>query len=156
MQFPQVTGANLDRRRVDIPEGFEGELNIVLIAFQRWHQRVVDTWIPAVRALEAEFPGVRYYEFPVIRQMNLMSRIFINEGMRAGIPDPVSRERTITLYVDKAAFMDSLALPHDGEVYVLVVGRDGEVYWRSKGIFDPDKGAALQSALHELLVPVPA
>jgi len=29
--------------------------------------------------------------------------MFLNEGMRAGIPNPKTRERTITLYVDKAA-----------------------------------------------------
>lgn len=31
MQFPSVTGSNLQRRKLDLPESFEGALNLVLI-----------------------------------------------------------------------------------------------------------------------------
>jgi hypothetical protein len=41
---------------------------------------------------------------PTIRALNAFSKFFINEGMRAGIPNPKSRERTITLYLEKDDF----------------------------------------------------
>jgi hypothetical protein len=147
MQFPSVTGSNLQRRKLDLPEGFEGELNLVLIAFQQWHQSQVDTWIPLARQLEEAHPALRYYELPTIQRLNALARTFINEGMRAGIPDPVSRERTITLYVDKTAFKQALQLPREDDIYVLLLDREGRVLWRAEGILTQEKGESLAAAV---------
>jgi len=148
MQFPVVTSANLSRRKLTLPADFEGDLNVVIIAFQRWHQRVVDTWIPLAEQLEQAYEGVRYYELPVIQRINVLGRTFINEGMRAGIPNPKARARTITLYVDKAAFRQALELPHEEDIYVLLVDRQGNVLWRTEGEFTPEKGESLATTVH--------
>jgi hypothetical protein len=147
MLFPKVSGSNLDRVHFSLPQDFEGELNLLLIPFQQWQQRVVDTWIPAAQALEARHTGVRYYELPTIRRMGPLRRTFINEGMRAGIPDPVARERTITLYLDKTSFRQALELEDEDTVYALLVDRDGQVLWRSSGEYTPAKGVALEQIL---------
>jgi len=143
MQFPAVIGSNLQRRKLDLPQDFEGELNLVLIAFQQWQQTQVDTWIPFARQLEESYPAVRYYELPTIRRLNTLARTFINEGMRAGIPDLVARERTITLYLDKNAFRQALQLPHEDDIYVLLLDHQGRVLWRAEGAFTPEKGDSL-------------
>jgi hypothetical protein len=122
-----------------LPADLEGELNILLIAFQRWQQSVIDTWVPFARQLEETTEGVSYYELPVIQRMNVLARTFINEGMRAGIPDQVARERTITLYVDKLAFRQALELPSEEDIYVLLVDREGNVIWKEEGTFSPEK-----------------
>lgn len=147
MEFPVVTGANLARRQLTLPADFEGDLNVVLIAFQQWQQSSIDTWIPFVRQLEQAHEGVRYYELPVIQRLNVLARTFINEGMRAGIPDRLARARTITLYLDKIAFRRALELPHEDDIYVLLVDRQGQVLWRAEGTFTPEKGDGLAAAL---------
>ena len=147
MQFPNVSGSNLERKRLDLPDDFAGQINIVLVAFQRWQQTEVDTWIPAARQLEARYEGVRYYELPVIQRPNVLGRVFINEGMRAGIPDPVSRARTVTLYLDKPAFRQALDMPDEEHIYVLVVDRAGRVLWRERERYSEEKGAALEELL---------
>jgi hypothetical protein len=147
MQFPTVTAANLSRIERTFPADFAGELNIVFIAFEMWHQRQVDTWVPLARELEATVPGVRYYEFPVIWNMGWLRRTFINEGMRAGIPDPVARERTITLYLDKRAFRRALDMPDEKHIYALLLDGDGEVLWRERGELTDQKAAALKEAV---------
>lgn len=143
MQFPPVTGSNLQRKKLSLPEVFEGELNLVFVAFQQWHQSQVDSWIPYAQQLEDTYPRVRYYELPTIQQLNVVSRTFINEGMRAGIPDPVARERTITLYVDKTEFRQALQLASEDNIYVLLLNRQGEVLWRNEGSITPEKSDAL-------------
>jgi hypothetical protein len=145
MQFPAVTGSNLQREKLALPQDFEGEQNLVLIAFQQWQQAQVDTWLPYARQLESTHSGVRYYELPTIQRLNVLSRTFINEGMRAGIPDPVARERTITLYVDKLAFRQALQLPGEDNIYVLLLDRQGQVLWRTEGTFTPEKGDSLMA-----------
>jgi hypothetical protein len=145
--FPSVTGSNLQREKRNLPEDLEGELNLVLIAFQQWHQTQVNTWIPFARQLEETHSGVRYYELPTIQRRNVLARTFINEGMRAGIPDPVARERTITLYLDKHAFREALQLPSEDDIYVLLLDRQGRVLWRAEGAFTPEKGESLAAAV---------
>ena len=147
MRFPIVTGANLLRRKVMLPADLEGELNILLIAFQRWQQSVIDTWVPFVRQLEETNEGVSYYELPVIQRMNVLARTFINEGMRAGIPDRVARERTVTLYVDKVTFRQALELPHEDDIYILLVDRQGNALWKGEGAFTAEKGESLAEAI---------
>jgi hypothetical protein len=143
VQFPNVTGSNLQRKGFRLPQDFQGDPNLVLIAFQQWQQRLVDSWITFARQLEEGHPGLRYYELPAIQDRNIVARTFINEGMRAGIPDPVARERTITLYLDTAAFRAALHLPSEDDIYVLLVDRHGRVVWRTKGAFSEQAGTSM-------------
>jgi predicted transcriptional regulator len=92
---------------------------------------------------------VRYYELPTIERLNALARTFINEGMRAGIPDPVARERTITLYLDKNALQEALQLSGESDIYVLLLDRQGRVLWRAEGAFTPEKGASLAAVVRE-------
>lgn len=146
-RFPSVIGSNLHRQKLTLPEDFKGEQNLVLIAFQQWQQAQVDTWIPFARQLEETHPEVRYYELPTIRRLNALYRTFVNEGMRSGIPDPVARERTITLYLDKDRFRQALQLPSEDHIFVLLLDRQGTVMWRTEGAFAQDKGESLEAAV---------
>jgi hypothetical protein len=147
MQFPTVSGSNLKRRKLTLPQDLQGEQNLVLIAFQQWQQAQIDTWIPFARQLEEAYPAVRYYELPTIQRLNTLARTFINEGMRAGIPDVVARERTITLYLDKKAFREALQLPDEDNIYALLLDRQGRILWRAEGSFTPEQGESLVAVL---------
>lgn len=153
MKFPTVSGSNLQRRQLTLPQDLQGEQNLVLIAFQQWQQTQVDTWIPFARQLEEAYPAVRYYELPTIQRLNTLARTFINEGMRAGIPDPVARERTVTLYLDKMAFREALQLSGEDDIYVLLLDRHGQVLWRAEGTFTPDKGESLATVIRDRAAP---
>jgi hypothetical protein len=146
-QFPTVSGSNLQRNKLILPQDLQGEFNLVLIAFQQWQQREVDTWIPFARQLEKDHPAVRYYELPTIQRLNTLARTFINERMRAGIPDLMARERTITLYLDKKAFRQALQMPGEDDIHVLLLNRQGRGMWRAEGAFTPDKGESLAAAI---------
>ena len=105
------------------------------------------TWIPFAQDLELSIPGMVYYELPTIDRMPMLSRTFINEGMRAGIPDPKARQRTITLYIDTTKFMQAADIPNKDQVHILMVNRDGQIVWRTTGDFSEQKGAALVEAI---------
>jgi hypothetical protein len=137
--FPMVSGFNLDRQEFEFPRDFGGELNLLIIPFQQYHQTIVNTWIPTLQEIEASFPGFIYYELPTIYEMPVLSRTFINEGMRAGIPDQTARERTITLYLDKAAFRSALDITTEDDIHLFLIDRDGEILWRTIGEFSQEK-----------------
>lgn len=154
MQFPPTEGSNLAKRAFNLPDDFEGELNVVLVAFQRWHQNQVDTWAPLLDELEHTVPGLRYYELPVIRGMNRFSQWMLDEGMRAGIPSQPVRARTITIYTDKERFRVALKMPEENHIYVMLVSRQGEILWRGRGAYTQEAAVSLKEAIEAQLVVV--
>ncbi len=148
MSFPIVNGSNLRREKLTLPRDFEGKYNLIFVAFQQWQQGEVNSWIPLAESLEEQFPGLVYYELPTIRSLSTLSRFFINEGMRAGIPNPKSRERTITLYLDKDEFRAALSMMDEEHIYIFLFDHQGEELWRARGLYNQDKEAGLLEVLH--------
>ncbi len=151
MRFPTVKASNLAGREFTLPSGLEGDLNIVALAFQMWHQNEVDTWMPLLAQVERRVPVVRAYELPVLRSMNRLNQWMIDSGMRGGIPDPATRARTITLYLDKERFRQALGLPDENHIYVLLMDRSGQVHWQTQGAYCPDKAESLMAVIEQKL-----
>lgn len=149
--FPTVTGTNLLREKVTLPADFKGELNLVFVAFLQWHQSEINTWIPMVLDWERQNPGLVYYELPVIEDRNMLYKWFINEGMRAGIPNPLTRERTITLYLHKPAFMQSLEIGDEEHIYVFLMDKNHNEILRYRGPFSQDAGKNLTNLISSSL-----
>ena len=147
--FPEVEGSNLQGKGFELPGDFEGDLNLVLIAFKREQQELVDTWLPFARTLEERFEGFRYYELPTIYKANAAYRWMINNGMRMGIKDPKARAATITLFLDKEKFRKALRIPHEGTIYALLVDKSGRVVWRVDGTLSRGKQRAVEEVLLE-------
>jgi hypothetical protein len=143
MKFSTVTGYNLSRQEVTLPDDLSAELTVIFIAFERWQQSWVDSWLPFIKTLETKQPSLAYYELPTIRSMNFLSRTFINEGMRMGIPDQTARDRTVTLYLDKEGFKRSLNIVSESTITVLLLSKQGEILWRTTGKFTPEQGLKL-------------
>ena len=150
MTFPTVNGSNLQRAKLTLPQDFAGKVNLLFIAFQQWQQDEVNTWIPLAESFEAQYPGLVYYELPTIRALNVLSKFFINEGMRAGIPNPKSRERTITLYLEKDDFRTALGLEDEEHIFVLLIDQQGNELWRARGPVSQSSEASLLKALSRL------
>lgn len=152
-RFPKITAENLNRRKFTLPDDLEGEVNLLLIPFQQIQQITVNTWIPKLEELSARYPAFRFYELPTISTGYRLARGFIDGGMRAGIAGEATRERTITLYLNKRDFRQKLDLPSEDTIYALLVDRQGEVLWRAEGEFDEAKGQTLEHAVEKQLMP---
>lgn len=151
MTFPTVNGSNLLRERLILPRDLEGKYNLLFIPFERWHQTEVDTWSGLAEELEKKFNGLVYYELPTLQKGGALYKILLNEGMRAGIPNPKTRERTITLYLDKPEFRSSLDMADEEHIYVLIVDRQGKEYFRTRGPLSREWEAALRDIVEKLL-----
>lgn len=147
--FPIVSGYNLERVEFQFPRDFNNELNLVIIPFQQYQQNTVNTWIPALQELESTSPNFIYYELPTIYEMPILSRTFLNEGMRAGIPDQTARQRTITLYLDKEKFKSALNIPSEDTIYLYLVDQEGNILWTTTGEYSDDKYNGLANFVQE-------
>jgi hypothetical protein len=150
MKFPTVNGSNLLREKLSLPRDFKGKLNLIFIPFEQWQQMEVDSWMALAKELEEQFDGLVYYELPTIQSRNSFYKLFINEGMRAGIPNPKTRERTITLYLDKVDFRSALGMSDEEHIYILVVDQHGNEFFRARGPYRSEADIALRQVLLQL------
>jgi hypothetical protein len=148
-RFPTVEGSNLEGEHFSLPSDFKGRLNVVLVAFRREQQADVDSWTPFLTTVGERRRDLRIYELPTLGRRYRLMRPFIDGGMRRGIPDAAVRAATITLYIDKAPFRESLRLPEEDRIYVLLVDQKGQVSWRAEGRFDARTGAELVRRLDQ-------
>lgn len=148
--FPEVNGENLLKQKVVIPTQLHRKFNVVIVAFQQWHQSLVNSWVPFLEKMLQKFSEMEFYELPTIQNMNFLYRMIINNGMRAGIPSKETRRRTITLYIDKTPFKKKLKIPNEKDIQIFLVDREGQIYWREQGPFDEEKGKSLITTLQSI------
>lgn len=147
VRFPRVEGRNLEGRHFALPMDFEGERNVVLVAFRREQQADVDSWLPFLKETAARRPDLRVYELPTLNRRYSLMRGFIDGGMQRGIPELATREATITLYIHKAPFRQALGITTEAHITTFLVTRDGRVLWRADGPMTAAAAASLGGVL---------
>jgi hypothetical protein len=146
-RFPAVQGNNLEGRPFALPKDFFGERNLVALAYFGNQQSVVETWLPAVARLTAAHPALKFYEIPTLTEENGLVRGFIDGGMKSGIASKAAREATITLYLERAAFLQSIGETTDTRIHILLVKKDGTILWRGAGGFTNAQEQSLAAVL---------
>jgi hypothetical protein len=152
-QFPKVQGISLLGDDVALPEGFEGEVNLVSMGFEHKHQLDINTWIDAVPDLSEAFPTFRFYEVPVIYEAGPLFRWWLNNGMRIGVVEEEARKRTITVYTDRTAFSQAIDLASLDEIHTVLLDAEGRILWRRTGPASEKEKRALISAIERHLGP---
>jgi hypothetical protein len=147
--FPNVSGSNLEGKRFRLPNDFEGDLNIVIMAFKREHTDLIDSWLNSIAQMTEKNTGLRSYELPVLSVAYSPFRWWIDGGMRAGILDEEARNRTITVYTDKRNLKRRLEIPNEETIYIFLVNRNGTILWQDQGRFTEAKFRKLQNAVQE-------
>lgn len=145
--FPRVEGRSLQDEEIGLPTDLEGEMNLLAVAFQRTQQRDVDTWVPLFRELEEKIPNLAGYEIPTISGGWGPLRRFIDGGMKAAIPDPLTRARTVTVYGDVDRVTEGLRLTDRDQIAVVLCDRAGTVFWMTTGPLESAPPAGLFEAL---------
>jgi len=155
--FPRLAVRDLDGCEVALPAGLPGEWTVVIVAFRREQQDLVDSWVPWLEQRAAADSRLRFVELPAIGRRWQPARPVIDGGMAAAIPDQETRRRTLTVYTDIRRITVPLGITDRDTVWLLLVDRAGRVRWRGSGGQDADTAAALTAALANLPgAPAPA
>ena len=148
--FPEVSGIDLEGRAIRLPSDLAGSPRVVVVAFERQQQDDVDTWIRAAETLFSKRPAARLYEVPIIGSSPAPFRLWVNNGMRAGIPDETARRRTITVYTDRDGFLAAVGARRES-ISTLLLDDDGRIAWRTDGPADAGKVSDLDAAMDALV-----
>ncbi len=147
--FPSVSARDLQGLDVTLPGAFRGKRNVVVIAFRRHHQTLVDSWVPWLEEHAAKDPDLHFYELPTIGLIWIPMRTFIDGGMAASIREPTILQRTFTVYGDVRRVTRPLGIEDRSTIALILVDRSGVVRWSGAGGFNPDVAQELERALCE-------
>ena len=125
---------------VCLPDGLNGEFNLLLVGYGPWHWWQFDSWLPFVRRLEGAFRQFRFYIVPVIE----FGRMQIPT---ADLPTQVSGTRVLTIDSDHRRLREWLDIISELNISALLVKRDGTILWRESGVWTTDKADSLDSVL---------
>ena len=147
--FPTLSARNLEGLDVTVPDAFEGDRNVVLVAFQRQHQDLVDSWIPWLEEHADADSALRFYELPTIGRIWAPVRNFIDGGMASAIREPVILRRTLTVYGDVNRLCGPLGIEDRSTISLFLVDGSHTVRWSGRGAFTPETADDLDRALRD-------
>ena len=137
--FPTVTGTDLHGEERTLPDYLFKERTIVVVAFERWQQKLCDEWYVHIEKYMQANEHTAYFEIPTIAKMNAFTRWFIYRGMRGGITDEQMRNQVITLHIDKTPFKEALEIDTEKTVFIYVMDEGGQILESIKGPWSEGK-----------------
>ena len=135
-EFPEISGRDLNKRDKIVPDDFVDKNLIIIVAFQQWHQPLVDE---SITLLETTGFGDTHniIEVPTVQKSSKLFEVYLDGIMRAGIRDDRIRDRTITAYVDLNQFLENLEIPSNETIYWFLVEKETRnILTRGYGIID--------------------
>ena len=135
-----IQSADLNGKTVNLPADFSAPRTLLLVAFQREHQDLIDGW---AQGLKLKPTDADWYELPVVGAMNPIGQKFLDGAMKSGIQGDDKRSRVITLYTDQKKWIAPLGKTKTDTIYIVVVDKDGEVTALQEGAFSPEKLKAI-------------
>ncbi len=144
--FPVVSADALDKQRVTLPAGLEGQVNLIVLSFAPDQANQVDTWTAEAQALQHTNVSFRAYRMPVAERENALFRWWANASIRSDETDPQLWHWVVPLYVEKEQFRAQLGIADEKSVVVLLVDKSGRIWWRATGGSTPGSRAGLAAA----------
>ena len=138
--LPTVKSADLNGKPFVLPDDFSAPRTLLLIAFEREHQDLIDGWVAGLK-LSPE--AADWFELPIVGEMSATHQKFLDGAMRGGIRGENQRARVVTLYADRAKFIAPLGQSATDTIYVVVAQPNGEVLALQTGKFDKAKAATI-------------
>jgi hypothetical protein len=144
-EFPSIQGNNLNKVKKIVPDDFVDRDLIVIVAFQQWHQPLVDE---SIENLEKDKLDLTHniIEVPTIRKSTKLNEIYLDGVMRRAIREDRIRNRTITAYIDKEEFKQSLEIPDEQSIYWFLIEKDSRnILLRGSGVITPKEVNLIKS-----------
>mgnify|MGYP001813237227 FL=1 len=148
--FPSITAQNLLGESFDLPHDLPGDIRVIFVAFRQRQQPAINTWLAVADALEADYEGLRYFEFPTISRPFRLMKPVIDNGMRSGISSDAARARTITLFTSVSRFVEAIGLPGTDDIATLLLDSEGRIRWYATGVHNLERENALRRAIETI------
>jgi hypothetical protein len=151
LRFPEIAATTLAGTPKVLPDDLAGVVALVVIAFERQAQAMIDSWTEPLAESVSEGRGFDVFEVPMIDSpVWKMMGSMIDAGMRSGIPGH-RHEFVITYYGNSEAYRRTLAMDDRSLAYLFLLDRTGIIRWEAKGFATPEGVRELIGTIRELL-----
>ena len=149
-RLPPLKGEFLSGRTAVLPQAASGRVALLMLGFTYESRFQVEAWANRFRQDFGTKPGVTFFEVPMIGGMARLGKWFIDGGMRRGTPK-ADHENVITVYGGTDEWKQRVGFRDPKAAYLILLGPNGNVAWRTVGGLDEEPYKALSSEVSRLL-----
>ena len=135
--FPQLTAKTLARRKINLPNDIKGTLTLLVLAFDDHGEykevsSQADTWTKFWED-NLKQKGVGFYEIPMMSGKYKWVSMWINSGMRGGIPKE-KHDNVACFYGDKEKYLKLFGITELRKAHVFLIDKEGKILLYQKGL----------------------
>ena len=136
--FPKLRAETLSGVDMTFPDDLTGKATIILLAFKRETQKVIDSWLkPFIKEFE-DNDEVQFFEIPMLSRYWIVMSPIIDGGMRSGILKQ-NHKNVATFYGDVDKYCKLLSIEDKSDGYVFLLDSEGVIQWRDNGFATEQK-----------------
>jgi len=147
--IPASHGTTLTGAEVVLPGAVKGKVGVLVVGFTKDSKAPVQAW---GKRLAADYPdgsGVVYYDLPVLASVPALLRVTIEEGMKMSL-SAAERAHFVPLTENEAGWLAATHYVQGDDAYVLLIGGDGIVRWKTRGAVTGANYAELKGKIGEM------
>lgn len=146
--LPQISGQALTGRSIELPAAASGKPAVVIFSFSKTAGNDARSWN---ERLSKDFPkDVPSFTIIMLESVPKLFRGMALSGIKGSMPIAM-QDRTLVLYRDETLWKQRLAFSEDNHAYVLLLGPDGRIAWKSEGAFTEAAYMQLRNQLSGML-----
>ncbi len=148
--FPTIKAKTLTKEKITIPQDLDGQVNIIILAFEQKAQRIIDTWAKVILKEYEPQENITYYEIPMISGWYSPMGFQIDNWMRGGIPEEY-HDNTATFYGNRQYIFEELNIKDKSNCYLFVLNHKGEIQYRTEDGISPETEKEFRTSVMKLL-----
>ena len=146
--LPQISGQALTGRSIELPAVASGKPAVVIFSFSKTGGNDALSWN---ERLSKDFPkDVPSFTIIMLESVPKLFRGMALSGIKGSMPIAM-QDRNLVLYRDETLWKQRLAFSEDSRAYVILLGPDGRIAWKSEGAFTEAAYMQLKNQLSGML-----
>ena len=143
-KFPRIEATTLSGEQVVFPDITHGKTALILIAFRRQAQGVIDSWRAPFEEHFANDSNYVFYEIPMISSSWKIMSSMIDNGMRSGVPKRL-HDHVATYYGPLDKYYALFGIHDKRDAYAFLLDAEGNIIFSDHGTATADKVEALKN-----------
>lgn len=148
-KFPTIPAKTLSGDQVVFPDQLNKKVNLVILAFEEWAQKDVDTWAAFLLKEYDIDDEINYYELPMMSKFYSWLSGWIDGGMKQGI-SPVLHDNVATFYGERKPYFDFFGIEDLNTCYVYLLDEEGKIQFAASGPMQKKKQEELILTINKL------
>jgi ATP10 protein len=145
--LPQIAGQALTGRSIELPAAASGKPAVVIFSFSKTAGNDARSWN---ERLSRDFPTVPSFTIIMLESAPRLFRGMALSGIKGSMPIAM-QDRTLVLDRDETLWKQRLAFSMDSHAYVILLGPDARIAWKSEGTFTEASYLQLRNQLSGML-----